>query len=126
MFKKVQLNPFQQGIGLSAVRVLNHLTMFVVITITWVFFRASSISDAFHILAKGLNVLDWHYSAALFIGKGPITFGFMVLAVLLLAASYLLPKDMKLKHSLAFQLVGTVIIIVLGKSGSSEFIYFQF
>lgn len=126
MFKKVQLNPFQQGIGLSAVRVLNHLTMFVVITITWVFFRASSISDAFQILAKGLNVLDWHYSAALFIGKGPITFGFMVLAVLLLAASYLLPKDMKLKHSLAFQLVGTVIIIVLGKSGSSEFIYFQF
>lgn len=126
MFKKVKINPFSSGPGHWLALTLNHLIMLIVITITWVFFRAGSLSDAFLILTRGLDISSWHYDVSLFIGKGPITFMLSVLVVGLLAMTYLLPKDMKLKHSLAFQLVGTVIIILLGKSGSSEFIYFQF
>jgi alginate O-acetyltransferase complex protein AlgI len=102
------------------------LFTFMLVVIGWVFFRARSLGDAVVVLKK-LVAMDFHFNLAeLMAFNGPFNFAESLLVIGLLLGSYLLPKDLKLRHNLAFLVVTGVVILLLGKGGHSDFIYFQF
>jgi hypothetical protein len=91
-----------------------------------VFFRATTIKQAIEVYAKlfqfRLRVSISQLSAEL----GPVNLLMSFLVIGMLAVSYLLPADLKLKRSYLFLAITTFIIIIFGKNAVSEFIYFQF
>ncbi len=99
---------------------------FMLVVIGWVFFRAKDFSQAITVLKK-LFVPDLHFAMGEVLAfNGPFNFAVSLLAIGLLLLSYLLPKDLKMRHSLAFLVVTGIVILLFGKGGSSDFIYFQF
>ncbi|MBK7288369.1 MAG: MBOAT family protein [Flavobacteriales bacterium] len=118
-----------QAIGLHRVprvrRAINVSFTFVLVTLAWVFFRATTAKQAFTGLGKLLhfhgpiafdgvfdNVDNYHFAACMG-------------AIALLVLSYRLPIDLRLKRPRTFIVLTTLIIIVLGRNGG-DFIYFQF
>ncbi len=99
---------------------------FSYVCFTFIFFRAESFTQAGAIIKKlfegsfSLNMVQ------LTAEKGPLSLMFNFLVIGLLALSYRLPSDLKLKRSLWFIILGAFTIIILGKNVESEFIYFQF
>ncbi len=88
-------------------------------------FRSESISDVFLIWSKlpsffsGLSGMDFY---------GGISMGDFILCwsvFLLLALSYLLPRELKFK-SLTFLVITSMLIMMFGSNSEMQFIYFQF
>jgi len=105
---------------------LNRLAVFALVTFAWIFFRAESFHKAKAIITN-LFGGTWSFNLAqLCAYKGPVNLALSALAIGLLALSYRLPANMKLKNSLLFLVITTFIIIFLGKNGETDFIYFQF
>ena len=105
---------------------LGMLATFVLVVLGWIFFRAENVHDAFHILGK-VFVPEINLNPTLLLAhSGPFNFALCLLAIGLLALSYLLPKELKLRYSFAFAILTTLVILILGKGGNGEFIYFQF
>ena len=101
------------------------ITFFWVV-IGWIFFRAKNFGEAVTVL-KGLAAMDFRFNLIeLMASNGPFNFLMSLLAIGLLMGSYLLPKDLKLKYNLAFLLTVGLVILLFGKGGQSDFIYFQF
>jgi alginate O-acetyltransferase complex protein AlgI len=99
---------------------------FALVVIGWVFFRAKTFHEAAIVLKK-MFVPDLHFSMGEVMAfNGPFNFALSVGVVGLLLLSYLLPRDMKLRHSLAFLVVAGIVILLFGKGGHNDFIYFQF
>ena len=106
--------------------ILSRLVVFVLVTFAWIFFRAESFSKASAMIHK---LFAGDYSSNLVqlsAEKGPLNLFLSFLVIGLLALSYKLPYDLKLKNSLPFLAITTFIIIILGKNAGAEFIYFQF
>ncbi len=110
-------------------RIVNFASLsitFVLVVVGWVFFRAKNFGQAMTVLRK-LVAFDFHINLSEVMAfQGPFNFALSLGAVALLLGSYLLPKDMKLKYNLGFLVTAGLVILLLGKGGSSDFIYFQF
>lgn len=99
------------------------------VVFAWIFFRAGS----FELLARYMKVLfscQFKTSMmALCAAMGPMTFAFCWIAVGLLAASYLMPRDCQfktLKARVGYIVCCVVAIVWFAAPSGGEFIYFQF
>jgi D-alanyl-lipoteichoic acid acyltransferase DltB (MBOAT superfamily) len=102
------------------------LITFGLVVVGWVFFRARGMDDALLVFRKVIHP-ELNLNPSLIMAyTGVYNFLLSFAAVGLLAASYLLPRDLKVKRPLLFLVVTTIVILLLGKGGESEFIYFQF
>ncbi len=105
---------------------INQVVVFILVTFAWIFFRAGSMDKAKAVIGRllsfdisfNLNELTMH--------KGPMNLLVSFCVIGLLALSYLLPVNLKLRNNLLFLIVTSLIIIILGMNGEAEFIYFQF
>jgi alginate O-acetyltransferase complex protein AlgI len=105
---------------------INQVIVFMLVTFAWIFFRAENFHKAKQVIHKLFEFNFSHNLTQLSAGRGPLNLALTFVAIGLLWLSYLLPANMKLKHSLLFLVVTTFIIIILGKNAGAEFIYFQF
>lgn len=107
-------------------RVGQVLVTFGLVVVGWIFFRAENMADALQVF-KGIFALDLSLNTSMLMAyQGFYNFGLSFLAIGLLALSYFLPKDLKLRQSLVFILMITFLILLFGKGGEASFIYFQF
>ncbi len=107
-------------------KVVNQLTVFLLVSFAWIFFRAESFDKAGRIIHK-ISECDFSRNMSqLTADKGPFNFLLDFVVIGLLALSYKLPVNLKLKHNLLFLTVITFLIIILGKNAAADFIYFQF
>jgi alginate O-acetyltransferase complex protein AlgI len=105
---------------------INQCIVFTLVTFAWIFFRAENFHKAKEVIHK---VLECNFSfniTQLAAEKGPLNLFLSFFVIGLLALSYRLPANLKLKNSLLFLAVTTFIIFILGKNAGAEFIYFQF
>lgn len=102
------------------------LVTFVLVTVAWVFFRADGMGDALAVF-RGIAALDLGLNPSMLMAyQGFYNFALSFVAIGLLAVSYLLPKNLKLRYNLLFILATTLVILLIGKGGEAQFIYFQF
>lgn len=108
---------------------LKIIFVFILVTVTWVFFRAESISQALEYYLS-LFRLDFTLNLVQICAeKGPLNLLISLFSIFLLYISYLLPLNLefkKEKYSIYFILLTIFIILLIGVNGTSEFIYFQF
>jgi D-alanyl-lipoteichoic acid acyltransferase DltB (MBOAT superfamily) len=110
----------------GVVGIVSMVITFILVVIGWVFFRAKDFGQAATVLRK-MFVPDLHFNfSEVMAFNGPFNFALSWLVVGLLLLSYLLPKDLKLRHNLAFLVVTGIVILLFGKGGHNDFIYFQF
>lgn len=108
---------------------INLLLVNVCVIFAWIFFRAKDseqLCDYIKSLLFGEKTLT---IATLSTGLGTVTLGTYFFVVLLLAASYLCPRDCRLRTSwgkLLFCMGCIFAILLLGRPAGGEFIYFQF
>jgi len=119
-----------EGSGLARLprlhKVINQIIVFVLVTFAWIFFRAGSLDKAKAIIHK-LSIFDFGFNLhRITLQKGPLNLLLTFFVIGLLALSYRLPANLKIRHNLLFLIVTTLIIIILGMNGEAEFIYFQF
>jgi alginate O-acetyltransferase complex protein AlgI len=107
-------------------KTLSRLTVFGLVTFAWIFFRAKNIEQA----REFINILlrfDFSLNIPVICAeKGPFNLIISFAVIGLLMLSYLLPKNLQIKHSTIFIIVTVFLIIILGKDAAEEFIYFQF
>lgn len=121
LYKSLSLNKVNWLMRLGQV-----LITFGLVVVGWIFFRAENMGDALQVF-KGIFALDLSLNPSMLMAyQGFYNFGLSFLAIGLLALSYFLPKDLKLRQSLVFILAITFLILVFGKGGEASFIYFQF
>ncbi len=113
----------------KAIKVFNIAFTFILVSFNWIFFRADSASDAFHIIGRIFS-----HGGDLFFDYQSFVYGLFGIIVLLLV-DYLGEKfgsdnlPFKTNHCITEQLLyaGLAIIIILtGVLNSSQFIYFKF
>ncbi len=106
--------------------VLNTLITFVLIMLTWVFFRARSLGDAFLILKRiaTLSFTD-HISSPM--NSAEMWFGVFLIVFLLLKEYFFLtiPTRNTTRFAVLFGLI-TFVTYLFGVFSSNQFIYFQF
>lgn len=119
-----------RGIGLKHLpglqKFINQLIVFVLVTFAWIFFRAENFDKAMAMIHKLTSCQFSFNLTQLSAEKGPFNLLLSFFVIGLLGLSYRLPANLKLRNNLAFLVITTVIIIILGKNEGAEFIYFQF
>ncbi len=101
----------------------------VAVIFAWIFFRAESFAQLCDYLGVLFSCKFATSLMALCASTGPMVFGFCWLAVGLLALSYCVPRDCRLRSTrgyLLFCVIGIVAMVFLGQPAGGEFIYFQF
>ncbi|MCC6181483.1 MAG: MBOAT family protein [Bacteroidia bacterium] len=107
-------------------KLLNILTVFFLVSFAWVFFRAQNFDQAM-LFYKKLCSFDFTLNLTQICAeKGPLNLLLSFVALGFLFLSYYLPKDLKIKHNVLFLFTIFFLIVILGKNGHSDFIYFQF
>ncbi|GAB2581835.1 MBOAT family O-acyltransferase [Spirosoma areae] len=111
----------------SPVRVvMNTFITFVLIMLTWVFFRARSLSDAFLILKR---IATFSFADRISSPMNSIEMGFSIflIAFLLLKEHFFLtiPTRSTVRFAVLFGLI-TFVTYLFGVFSSNQFIYFQF
>jgi alginate O-acetyltransferase complex protein AlgI len=102
------------------------MVTFALVAIGWVFFRAKNLGEAATVLKK-LFVPDLRFHASEVMAfNGAFNFAVSLLVLGLFLFSGLLPKDLKMRYNLAFLMVTGMLILLFGKGGHHDFIYFQF
>ncbi len=105
---------------------INILVTYILVLFAWIFFRAENLSHAILFIKK---IFDFSFSWNILVisgFKGAFNLFLSFFAIFLLALSYLLPENLKIKYNLTFLIITTILIILLGVNGNAEFIYFQF
>jgi len=96
------------------------------LSFSWIFFRSETIHQAFLVIKKLFSFdLSVNY-VQLFAGRGPLNFVVTITSLILFYVMSLLLKNKSKKFDLLYILLLVFTIIILGKNGQSEFIYFQF
>ncbi len=96
------------------------------LSFSWIFFRSETIHQAFLVIKKLFSFdLSVNY-VQLFAGRGPLNFVVTIASLMLFYVMSLLLKNKSKKFDLLYILFLVFTIIILGKNGQSEFIYFQF
>jgi alginate O-acetyltransferase complex protein AlgI len=116
----------------SVFRVLRIVLFFHVICVSWVFFRAASLAQAWAFLGS-LRSLSWTHAATELARLGPVPLAATLTALLAVVqwAEYR-SNDLQVVRRLPVPLRGTVyglgalLFLFLGVTGESSFIYFQF
>lgn len=110
-------------------RLFKRLMVFILVTIAWVFFRASTLDEAIQMIRLMFSS-DFSFNLTqLSAGKGPFNLVLSFMVVLLLMLAYFLPLSMKfksLKANICFLTVAIFLLFILSKDAQGEFIYFQF
>ncbi len=106
---------------------------FHLVTFAWIFFRANSLSDALYIITHLFHGLRLTGTGT---GAGPYDLSIALLAILLLEIVHVLQRQKgSLRQLIAIQPIWlrwtayyslTISIVIFGKFGFNEFIYFQF
>lgn len=104
-------------------------TTFVLACFSWVFFRANSTADAFHIVKSIIS-----FEGSIFMDKTALTYGFIAISILLLIEiqqefnhkCYLPFKTGHWVQEHLFYGIMALLILVLGVFDGGQFIYFQF
>ena len=110
-------------------QLINILSVYLLVTFAWIFFRANSFSQAMKYINK---IIEFDLSLNLVqisAEKGPLNLGISILVIALLYLSYLLPKNLSFKKDfshITFNVITILIIFLIGINGKAEFIYFQF
>ncbi|GAB3895578.1 MBOAT family O-acyltransferase [Spirosoma agri] len=112
----------KQNKGIVALLLTN-----VVVALAWVFFRASDVRTALHVIANSVNTrFDWHNPL--------LSKKIMLVTALFMAWEYVISRNGFLpvlnalrpaaRYSMYYIIV--IAILFLGRFGSGQFIYFQF
>ncbi|HET6226130.1 MAG TPA: hypothetical protein VFF27_07605, partial [Bacteroidia bacterium] len=102
------------------------IVTFALVTFAWIFFRAATFQDAMIIIDK-IKQLNFTFSMPQITTKlGSLNLVVSVFLIVALFFSYILPRDLNLKHKALFFIFMTILIITLGTNGTGNFIYFQF
>jgi len=114
-------------------KILKVIITFHLVLFSWIFFRANSVNEAFYIISHLFSGLEFKISYGLTFG---ITdFVIAIGSILLLEFIHLLQRHWRIRHSLSgkpiwfrWAIYYAIVfgILILGKFGSQEFIYFQF
>jgi D-alanyl-lipoteichoic acid acyltransferase DltB (MBOAT superfamily) len=111
------------------INLFKQLTVFVLVTVAWVFFRASSIDEAMQMI-KLMFSTDLSFNLTqLSAGKGAFNLVLSFMAILVLFLGYFLPADMRFsnhKLNVGFLIITIFLLFILSKDAQGEFIYFQF
>lgn len=111
------------------IRLFKQLTVFVLVTIAWVFFRAGTLDEAVQML-KLMFSSDVSFNLTqLSAGKGPFNLLLSLIVILFLILAYFLPVEMKfktIKTNIGFLAATIFLLFILSKDAQGEFIYFQF
>ncbi len=105
------------------------------VCITWIFFRANSVADAFYIIGSLFSNLGQSIEWGDAMGMGLDQFAFSILLILILetvhfvqrkqtVVSTIFAKNMVFRWSLYYAMI--IGIVIFGSYSYSEFIYFQF
>ena len=128
------------GIFLIVYQIINHfnikvngyvffkwLLTFNLVCLTWIFFRANSVTDGFYILSKIVSFNNEGYLNAFHLLSKEIIFCIILIAGLLSFESYFRKKTIKSNTN---KLLITIILLLssyfLGVFNEEQFIYFQF
>lgn len=110
-------------------KLFKQLIVFVLVTVAWVFFRASSFDEAVQML-KLMFSSDFSFNLTqLSAGKGPFNLALSFMVIILLFLAYFLPIDMRFRNqklNVGFLIITIFLLFILSKDAQGEFIYFQF
>jgi D-alanyl-lipoteichoic acid acyltransferase DltB (MBOAT superfamily) len=110
-------------------KLFKQLTVFLLVTVAWVFFRASSIDEAAQMI-KLMFRTDLSFNLTqLSAGKGPFNLVLSFMVILTLFLTYFLPIDMRFRNqkvNVGFLIITIFLLFILSKNAQGEFIYFQF
>ena len=113
----------------QAIRTIEQFVVFLGVTFAWIFFRAHSFAELKAFLSE-LLLGQWKFNMmSLCAANGPMTMAVCCLSVLLLALSYLTPRDCAFKTTqgkFLFTLTCAAFVVLFGIPCGGEFIYFQF
>lgn len=110
----------------SVKRIWDQLVVFVLVTFAWIFFRAETFTKAEAVLNK-LCSFDFSLNLnQLCADKGPLNLGLTFFSLFLLSVVKLPGKTQPARKTVIFLTGITLLIVLLGKNGTAEFIYFQF
>jgi D-alanyl-lipoteichoic acid acyltransferase DltB (MBOAT superfamily) len=105
---------------------INQFFIFVIVSIAWVFFRAPSFDIAYIVLKKLISLdLDFRISQiGALVSPLNLFLSFMSIIILYFLDNIRFAKIRK--DALLFFIIGTLLIILIGKTNEAQFIYFQF
>lgn len=107
-------------------KLLNQIITFTLVTFTWIFFRSSSLAQALEVIKTirygGFSLNPQTLSA----GTGVFNLIFSFFIIGLFCMTHFFPKNLNFRNNCIFIITTTILIIILGKNGASEFIYFRF
>ena len=136
---------FYSAIGVKNRKVLYDtlriLVVFVLVTFAWIFFRATTLTDAAYIIKHSflalINPASYKaiFTDAIFLGQDKWYFAITIFAVLFMEFIHMIQRHKSIRHMLAskpllirwgvyFSFI--LSIIFFGKFDSGNFIYFQF
>ncbi len=118
----------RMGININSRLYINccRIFIFFIISFVRIYFRAESVTQAHQMFSK---IFEWKFvwnMVDITASKGPFSLLMDFAVIALLFLSYRLPQTFKFKNNLAFLVSITLLIILLGKNGHEQFIYFQF
>lgn len=108
------------------------LGTFHLVTFAWIFFRANSVQDAFYIVSR---LFDFRLQTSFDIGLGISDLIIAVIAIWLMEFVHLIQREGSVRQIVAARPIWVrwpvyyalvLIILMFGKFGVKEFIYFQF
>ncbi|MDX5437780.1 MAG: MBOAT family protein [Pontibacter sp.] len=118
------------------------LTVFFLVCLSWIFFRANTITDAFYIIGQSaaavvnpaqVFALDWSHDV--FMDQGFKVFAVSVLAIALMETVHLIQRNGSVSQLImqrpawvrwGIYYAAIVAVLLFGQFGHQEFIYFQF
>ncbi len=135
-FTKSARDKFRSRVGIDRVPWLSKsvsvLITFVLISFTWIFFRANDFSDAFYFISNIFAPTKLGFSSDIPLFRIIVAIGaaLLLLSVEFIAANFKRVKDKFFAmpypvRAAAFGLL-TAVIIICGAYGTNQFIYFQF
>jgi D-alanyl-lipoteichoic acid acyltransferase DltB (MBOAT superfamily) len=109
------------------INIFNLSFTFLLVMLTWVFFRAKGLSNAKIILSKMLNIENYGSIIATPFSMNEMIFCWFLIAILLLKDKFMM--RLSTKNTTQFYLKFTVLLVLcyfFGVFTSNQFIYFQF
>ncbi len=127
---KKKMNNFNDSFFIKMLTPFSILSTFFIVTLAWVFFRASDINDAMLIISKALDFTSYSFSGLtnkFYVAKGIALITF-VLMVEITSMNTFIKKAYENNEYLAITCSALVLLLIflLGSFGNNSFIYFQF
>jgi len=133
VFTLKQRRKWKRKINKNIYGILSNFLVFCFVNLTYVFFRAETIKDAFYILINSFNFRLGFQNVNLFNFKSDMTISiiliFLLFIIEVLEKNYHIASKIMSSNSIIkifLLLFGVFSIILLGKWEESAFIYFQF